>query len=115
MPGPQCHFETHDKNPNPGEGCLCSPNAKVPDCTGPYLLFTHAEVLDPFNPHAVMGSQCARAAARKLGVAKPEPKATVVLAQDDIRDAEMGRLLTECAAVLAGTVKSRAGDAVGGQ
>lgn len=58
MPGPKSHHKLTHKNPNPGEGCLCSPNGKEQDCRPPYIVFTHAEVISGRNPHAVVSAAC---------------------------------------------------------
>lgn len=62
------HFRVLPKNPNPTGACLCS-TSKLVDCVGPYICFTHTEML-PREEHPVLCVGCAVACAAK---ASPPP------------------------------------------
>lgn len=104
MPGPRSNFKTFTRNPNPRGGCLCSPSAKVQDCTGPYAVATHAEMYDPRNGSAVIGAGCLLELARKVAPAEfeppapPDPDERAVAAEE--RAAEVERVLAQMRAVL---------------
>ncbi len=102
MPGPKCHFKVYDKNPNPGEACLCSPDAKCGDCTGPFVVFSHSEVVSGRNPYAVIGKGCLGSAARKTGAAPAVKPAPVTVLRDDAREAELSRLAEQIKALTGG-------------
>lgn len=53
-----------ERNPNPHGECLCSPTGRHEDCTGPYLVFTHAnlEQVGGKAPLAVLSAACAKSA-----------------------------------------------------
>lgn len=57
-------FVTSQRNPNPHGECLCSPGSRHEDCTGPFLIFTHAnmEQVGGKAPLAVLSSACAKSA-----------------------------------------------------
>lgn len=61
---PRSHFTVVGRNPNPRGACLCSP-AKLVGCAPPYIVFTHAEMMDARQQHAVLSVECACAAVRK--------------------------------------------------
>lgn len=55
-------FTVTDKNPNDaagGGGCMCSP-VKSYQCTPPYCVFMHTEMLTHLSPVPVLSMSCAR-------------------------------------------------------
>lgn len=66
MPGPRVAFKRMTRNPNPNEACACSPNSKVADCCGPFLVLTHSESMNVRAPHIVIGTHCMRQGMEKL-------------------------------------------------
>lgn len=56
------------QNPNDqvgGGGCLCS-ETKVPECRGPFALFTSVEMESSISPYAVACRRCLEGALEKL-------------------------------------------------
>lgn len=101
MPGPRCHFRVNKaKNPNPAGGCFCSPDSKLVDCKGPYIVGTHAELMNPRQPYVVIGSGCVRA--MQEGVwGKPAPVAApAVAAEVSLIDALADATTAELASAL---------------
>lgn len=96
MPGPRAHFKVNkQKNPNAAGGCLCSPHAKVTDCTGPYVVFSHSQMESTRHPHPVLGAGCAAIIAEKLGVEVEVPvhlEAEPVDIEQALEDASVGEL-----------------------
>lgn len=76
---PRSHFTTVGKNPNPRGACLCSPTHLV-GCKGPYIVFSHTEMLDARQPAPVLSVACAtealRRANRRTDVPPPPPVRT---------------------------------------
>lgn len=101
MPGPRSHFRINKhRNPNTGGGCACSPDAKVTDCVGPFVIFTHKEQFVSRNPYVVVGSGCAKRMAEGCGV-MPEPVVVLEAADPptgslaDATVAELSQALTD--------------------
>lgn len=70
---PRAHFKILSRSPNTRGGCLCSPNGKLVDCVGPYIVFTSAEMMDVRNPSPVLSAACAIAALDKVSKRSDAP------------------------------------------
>lgn len=57
-------FIVSERNPNAHGECLCSPTGRHEDCTGPFMVFTHADLaaVGGKAPLAVVSVGCAKAA-----------------------------------------------------
>lgn len=97
MPGPKSHHKVYHRNPNPTEGCLCSPDAKQQDCKGPFVAFTHTEVVSGRNPYPVIGIDCLLSALKKCRVdvdPPPAPAVSPLVPGDVLASASTAELLT---------------------
>ena len=85
LPGPCCHFKkSFRKNPNANEGCFCSPDGKVTDCVGPYVIATHSESMSGLGPFIVIGTGCVAAMAEKVVPKAMREPAPAVEAEVDV-------------------------------
>jgi hypothetical protein len=104
VPGARAHFQKKPRNPNPGGGCLCSPDGKLGDCVGPYIVGTHGEMLNAKNPYVVVGAGCAVRMAEKVAPPAAPAAETVAAAEVSVASALADASVSELAAALSAKV-----------